>query len=88
MELNQIENEIKSIKERNATVEGDKAWETSSVRKIFIAAATYIIAATWLILINDTNTWLKALVPVAGYLLSTMSLPFIKKWWIANHFKK
>lgn len=76
-----IEQEIDQIKERNMRVELDKAWERSWTRRLFIAAVTYVIASIWLVLIHDTNPFLKALVPTAGYLLSTLSLPFIKTWW-------
>ncbi|KKW22200.1 MAG: hypothetical protein UY65_C0030G0009 [Parcubacteria group bacterium GW2011_GWA2_51_12] len=30
---------------------------------------------------NETSPWLKALVPGGAYILSTLSLPFIKSWW-------
>jgi hypothetical protein len=86
MELKEeFQKEIEIIKARNKKVETDKAWETSWTRRIFIALATYFIAAFWLVLINDTSVWLKAFVPAGGYILSTLSLPFIKKWW-ANKF--
>ena len=82
-----IYEEIVKIKERNNKVEVDKAWETSLTRKLFIGAATYIIASVWLVIINDTDPFLKAFVPAAGYLLSTLSLPFVKKWWTKNFYQ-
>jgi hypothetical protein len=80
----EIEKEIELIKERNRKVETDKAWEGSMTRRLSIAIATYIIAAVWLVVIDDVNPFLKALVPSVGYLLSTLSLPFIKNWWSQN----
>ncbi len=77
-----FEKEINLIKERNTLVELDKQWETSFTRRLFISLLTYIIALAWLWAIKDTNPWLKAIVPVAGFILSTLSLPIIKKWWI------
>lgn len=88
METNGLAKDIQTIKERNSRVEADKAWEVSFVRRLFIAIGTYIIAAVWLVLINDFNPWLKALVPTVGYLLSTLSLPLVKKWWINKIFNK
>lgn len=76
-----IEQELENIKERNRRVETDKAWETSSTRRIFIALVTYVIAGVWLVLIEDSYPWLKAFVPAGGYILSTLSIPFVKKWW-------
>lgn len=81
------EREIFDIKERNKKVEADKAWETSWVRRIFIAGVTYFTAAVWLVLIHDSIPWLKALVPVAGYILSTLSLPPLKSFWMKNNQK-
>ena len=82
-----IENEIKIIKERNARVEANKAWEVSWTRRGFIAAATYIVAGIWLVVISDTYPWLKAFVPTGGYILSTLSLPFVKRWWVKRNVK-
>ncbi len=81
----EIEKEIEIIKERNSRVETDKAWEVSWVRRLFISASTYVIAGIWLVVINDSLPWLKAFVPAGGYLLSTLSLPFVKKWWVKNN---
>lgn len=82
MTVEEIQKELAVIKERNRRVEADKAWEISWARRLFIAAVTYITASIWLVTIGDINPWLKALVPTAGYLLSTLSLPPLKKWWI------
>lgn len=80
----EMQKELEIIKERNRRVEGDKAWETSWTRRLFIAAVTYITAGVWLVTIGDTNPWLKAFVPTGGYLFSTFSLPPLKRWWIAR----
>lgn len=76
-----LEKEIELIKERNKKVELEKAWEVSWTRRLFIALGTYVIAGIWLVMIRDTMPWLKALVPTAGYLLSTLSIPIIKRFW-------
>jgi hypothetical protein len=68
-------------------VETDKAWEISWARRFFITISTYVIAAIWLVLIYDTFPLLKSFVPAGGYVLSTLSLPFIKKWWANNNGK-
>lgn len=77
-----IEKEIEIIKERNERVESDKAWETSWTRRLFIVAVTYAVALSWMVLIHETIPYLKAVVPVAGYILSTLSLPVVKKRWV------
>jgi len=77
-----LEQEILLIKERNKKVESDKAWERSWTRRLSIAVFTYIIAEAWLLIISEPRSWLKAFVPVVGYILSTLSLPPIKKLWI------
>lgn len=73
---------IEDILQRNARVELDKAWETSKTRRVIISCITYLTAASFLKLIGNEAYLVNALVPVGGYLLSTLSLPFIKTLWI------
>ena len=83
--LAKIEQDIRNIKERNEKVGAEKSWEVSAFRKISIAISTYIIASLVLFFIGVPNYLLSALIPTIGYLLSTQSLPFIKRWWIKRH---
>ena len=79
---------LAEIKERNLRVETDKAWEISKTRRAVIAVFTYLIIVLFLILIEAPNPWLTALVPAGAYVLSTLTLPFIKNWWVKNSYKK
>lgn len=79
--------DIEAIQKRNARVEADKAWETSWARRLCIALMTYIIAAIYMQSVGLGNAFLGAMVPTGGYLLSTVSLPFAKNYWL-NHFYK
>lgn len=82
--LEEIEKDIVTIKERNIRVELDKAWERSWVRRITIMILTFIIASIWLVIIDETNVLMKAIVPTLGYLLSTLSIPLVRKMWIKD----
>ncbi len=79
-----LESEIKQIKARNHKVEGDKAWETSWLRRILIIIFTYIFAVLWLTLADTTNPFLGAIVPCAGFLLSTLTIYSVKAVYIKN----
>ncbi|KKU16109.1 MAG: hypothetical protein UX24_C0021G0012 [Candidatus Giovannonibacteria bacterium GW2011_GWB1_45_9b] len=81
-ELEKIKKDIAKIRERNLRVEEDKAWETSYFRILPITFITYIVAAFLLYFIGAENYFWGALVPAAGFFLSTQTLPFIKKWWL------
>ena len=83
-----VESELHAIKERNAKVETNKAWETSWFRVASIVAATYIIASLALLSIGNDHPYRNALIPTIGFFLSTQSLPFLKKWWIEKRLKK
>lgn len=83
--MENLEQTLTAIQERNRRVELDKAWEISRTRRSAIAALTYLVAVGWLLIIRESNPALKAFVPVAGYLLSTFSLPFIKAEWLKRH---
>ena len=74
--------ELEAIKERNRRVEADKAWEISKTRRLIIAIITYFIVVLFLYLIEAPNPWLNALIPVFGFILSTLTLPLVKKWWM------
>ena len=75
----QIKNE-----KRNKRVEGDKAWETSTLRKVLILILTYIFAVLYLKIADTTNPFLGAVVPCAGFFLSTQTLNIIKKKWLSK----
>lgn len=78
----ELEKEIEEIKKRNIRVEKDKAWETSFTRKICIAVLTYIVVVSYTFIIKSIdNVFLSSLVPVIGFLLSTLSLKLIRKIW-------
>lgn len=78
----EVEAEIKKIKLRNARVEGDKAWETSYFRRFTITTGTYAAAYLLLLVIEAPNPHVAALVPAMGFLLSTLTLPFLKEFWL------
>ncbi len=77
-----VPSDLDTIKARNARVEMEKAWETSITRRTSIAIITYLTAGLFLWLTGNPLFWLHALVPTGGYLLSTLSLPWIKRWWM------
>jgi len=80
--MENLEEEINKIKERNKRVELDKKWETSGTRKILIAILTYIIVVIYSYSINKiSNIFLSSLVPVIGFGLSTLSLKGARKIW-------
>lgn len=83
--LEELEGEIDRIKERNKRVEGDKAWETSWARRIFIGISTYILIAIFLIIIHVDKPFVSAIIPAIAYLISTLSLGVLKSWWLEKH---
>ncbi len=81
-----IDDQIQDIIERNKRVEQDKKWETSWTRRIILTVLTWIAAFLFLHIIKVENPAFAALVPAGGFLLSTLSLPFVRKIW--EHFQK
>ncbi len=81
-ELGRLEERISKIEARNARVQLEKKWETSLFRKVCIALLTYLTLALYFGLVLQVNPWVNAIVPTAGFLLSTLSLSFIKKLWL------
>ena len=82
MEVRELEERVIEITERNKRVELDKKWETCMTRKVCIAILTYIVVIIYSALISKTtNVFLSSLVPVMGFLLSTLSLKAVRKVW-------
>jgi len=82
--LTEIKSEISNIKERNKRVELDKAWETSLARKVILFVLTYIVVVIFFFVAGLPNPFVNSLVPAVAFVLSTMSIPFFKKWWLSN----
>lgn len=76
-----LEQRIIRIEERNKRVELGKAWETSFTRKFSIALFTYLSIAIYMYAIGINNPWLNAIIPTVGFLLSTLTLSFVKEFW-------
>ena len=86
--MENLEERVKVIEERNAKVETDKAWETSCTRRILLASFTYLAIGLYLWTIDVSRPWINAIVPTAGFMISTLTMPFFKKLWIKFINKK
>jgi len=80
--MNSLQKRIATIEQRNKRVEQDKAWETSTTRKLVIATLTYMTIVLFFLAASLPRPFINSLVPTAGYVLSTLSLPYLKKWWM------
>jgi hypothetical protein len=77
-----IEKVVSEIGERNEKVSWDKAWETSSARRALIAALTFVFTSAVFVSIGVNEPLLNALIPVTGYVVSTFSVPWVKRRWV------
>lgn len=80
--IEELQLEIEEIKKRNKRVEADKAWETSWTRKIIILFLTYIVIVVFFFFAQLPNPFINAIVPAIAFVLSTLSIPLFKKWWL------
>lgn len=85
--IKELDQKIIEIEKRNKRVENDKAWETSTLRKILIIIMTYIIVVLYQTIADTTNIFLSAVVPCLGFYLSTQSIELIKRIWISKRNK-
>jgi hypothetical protein len=77
-----IEKEIKNIKARNKRVEADKSWETSKTRKFVISILTYLIFVVFIWSAGLEKPFINAIIPSVAFILSTLTLPVLKKCWV------
>ena len=79
-----LEQRVGNIEERNRSVESDKAWETSWTRRALLALFTYLAVSLYLWAIGISNPWLSGIVPTAGFMISTLTMPLFKRLWLRN----
>lgn len=80
--MKELEQRIAKIEKRNKRVETDKAWETSWTRRICIMVLTYLVVVAYSYIIRECdNILLSSLVPVLGFLLSTLSVKVVRRLW-------
>lgn len=87
-EREELQQELQKIHERNKRVEANKAWETSWTRKVVLFVVTYFVIALTLTTIHNPQPWINAFIPAIGFFLSTLTLPFIKNYWLKHHYKR
>ena len=80
--------ELDTIRERNARVEADKAWEVSWTRRLVIAGGIYIVVCVYLSFLDVQGAALHALVPPGAYLISTLTLPMCKRLWLRKCYNE
>jgi len=80
--LEELKAELSSIKERNARVEKEKAWETSWQRKLGIIVTTYFVMILVFWSLGNPEPFLNAIVPTLGYTLSTLSMEWVKRLFL------
>ncbi len=83
-----IEAWLLEIRERNARVERDKAWETSWTRRLLILGLTYLVCTLAFVTIGAPNPWGNAIVPSTGFFLSTLTLRWCKQAWLRCRYGK
>lgn len=81
-DMENLEQRIQEIEERNKSVEADKAWETSRTRRILLMMFTYLAIGAYMWAIDIPRPWLNSVVPAVAFMLSTLTVPFFKKIWL------
>jgi hypothetical protein len=85
MSLPYLQKQIQELKNRNKRVERDKAWETSMTRKIAIMLLTYMVIVIFFFVAKLPDPFINAIVPSLAFLLSTLTMPLVKAWWMKKN---
>lgn len=80
----QLEERIAALEQRNKRVELDKAWETSTLRKVAIIVVTYCVVLAFMFIIKNDQPFISAIVPSIGFFLSTLAVNGLKKQWVKS----
>lgn len=87
-DIEAIKANLEKINQRNKRVELNKAWETSLTRKTIILIFTYIIIGLTFLVIGNKDPWINAIIPTIAFLISTLTLPFLRVYWQRYIYKK
>ncbi|MBI3963761.1 MAG: hypothetical protein HY341_02060 [Candidatus Kerfeldbacteria bacterium] len=80
--MDNLEERVRRIEERNERVAADKAWETSWTRRGILTIGTYGTIGVYLWAIGIERAWIHAIVPAVAFLISTFMLPSLKRRWL------
>ncbi|XOU94922.1 MAG: hypothetical protein ACNFW9_02530 [Candidatus Kerfeldbacteria bacterium] len=83
--IDELQNQINEIKERNKKVEADKTWETSWIRKIIVFILTYLVIVVFFLISELPSPFINAIVPALAFVISTLTLSLFKKIWLKNN---
>lgn len=86
--IEELQKEIGEIKVRNKRVEVDKAWETSWTRKFIILVLTYAVVVIFFFVAKLPSPFANAVVPSVAFVLSTLTVPLFKNWWLKTVGKR
>ena len=86
--IKDLERKVKQIEERNKKVGSDKEWELSITRRALLMLFTYLAIGFYLQAIKISQPWLNAIVPAIAFMLSTLTFPFFKEFWLKYINKK
>lgn len=86
--MENLEQRVQKIEERNQRVETDKAWETSWTRRGLLTLFTYLAMGAYMWVIDISRPWLNAVVPAVAFMLSTLTVPFFKRVWLRINNKE
>ena len=83
-----LEKELKLVKQRNKRVEADKAWETSNTRKVLVGVLTYVVIVVFFKVAGLPKPFLNSVIPALAFLVSTLTIPLFKEYWLKSVYKK
>lgn len=86
--IKDLEKRVSKIEQRNTRVEADKAWQDSLFRRGLLLIFTYLALGFYMQAIDIEDPWLSAVIPSVGFLLSTLTLPFLKRYWTKYIYRR
>lgn len=79
--IESLEREVSDLRKRNLRVEADKKWETSWMRRVLVAVLTYFVIVLFFWVSKLGNSFVNAIVPTIGFILSTLSMSLFRKMY-------
>ncbi len=82
--IDELQKQIEEIQARNQRVDADNSWETINTRKLVVLLLTYIVVSIFFLVSKLPRPFLNAIVPSVAFVISTLTLSVVKRWWLKH----
>ncbi|MCA9381372.1 hypothetical protein KC678_03845 [Candidatus Dojkabacteria bacterium] len=83
-----LEEKVEKLNLLNRYSEMQDEWDKSLTRIVLVVVFTYLFVVLFMYFLGVENPIINALLPAGAYILSTRTIPYVKKIWIKQYLEE